>query len=144
MPYIDNAVTTAERNAMEIKIGQTLVCAETGKTFVAANEGGSVNWAYDGAGNVYSNEGVHIRELRAVAERKGPVVAYLSSDAGQFKGHITGWKGNKLMQVISAGPTGGGFGGKQWHVTAKDAQGRTWYGRNGGPGMYIRLKPTKD
>jgi hypothetical protein len=128
---------------MEIKIGQTLVCAETGKTFVVTSNGTTFNYAKDRDGKVYSDEGVDIRERRAVQERKGPIFAYLSSDAGQCKGHVTNWKGNKLLTVISAGPTGGGFGGKQWHVTAKDEQGRTWYGRNGGPGVYISMKPTK-
>jgi hypothetical protein len=129
---------------MESLIGKTLVCAETGKTFIGAQVGSTTNYATDREGNVYSDEGVNIRELREIKERKGPIFAYLSSDAGNYKGHITGWKGNKLMQVLSAGPTGGGFGGTQWHVTAKDEQGRTWYGRNGGRGMYIRMKPTKD
>jgi hypothetical protein len=134
--------TQREAN-MKIQIGQLLVCAETGKSFIAASDGITRNYAEDRAGNVYSDEGVNIRELRAVAERKGPIVAYLSSDAGQHKGHISGWKGNELMDVISAGPTQGGFGGTQWHVRAKDKQGREWYGRNGGPGMFIRMKPTK-
>lgn len=129
---------------MTNKIGQTLVCAETGKTFIAENVNGSINYATDREGNVYSDEGVNIRELRAIKERKGPIFGYLSDDAGTLKGHVTGWKGNKLMRVISAGPTGGGFGGTQWHVTAEDDQGRKWYGRNGGRGMYIRMKPTKD
>jgi hypothetical protein len=123
---------------MEIEIGQTLVCAETGKTFVAARDGVTSNYATDRDGNVYSDEGVNIRELREVAERKGPIFAYLSGDKAQ----ITGWKGNKLMRVTSAGRTGGGFGGTQWHVRAVDNQGREWYGRNGGPSMYIRMKPT--
>lgn len=126
---------------MEIKIGQTLVCAETGKTFVAESDGVTCNYATDNDGKVYSDEGVNIRERRAVTERKGPFYAYLSSDAGQFKGQIHGWKGNRLLTVISAGPTGGGFGGTQWHVRAKDDQGREWYGRNGGPGMYIKMVP---
>lgn len=123
----------------ESLIGKTLVCAETGKAFVGAYDGCSTNYARDKAGRVYSDEGVHIRESREVQAHNAPFFAYVSSDGTA----ITGWKGNKHMTVTAKGKTGSGFGGSQWHIEARDTFGNWWHGLNGGPGMYIRMRPKK-
>ncbi len=113
---------------------QTLFSPETG-----TKEGSATNYAYNGAGDVHFSDGAHLREIREIAQSKGPFFAYVSKDAA----HITGWKGNKLMSVTSAKRTGAGAHGKTLHIRANDAHGREWYGKNGGPGMSIQMKLKK-
>ena len=123
----------------ESLIGKTLVCAETGKTFIGAAQGCTSNYARDAQGNVYSDEGVNIRELRYIKERTAPVSAYVAMDETR----ITGWKGNELMRITAIGEAYAGFCGKQTYVQAIDKQGKLWHGRCMGPGTCITMRPYK-
>lgn len=63
-----------------INIGDILTCCETGKQFTAQRDGCSVNYATDRDGNIYSDEGVDIREKRALLDRSKPFGCYISGD----------------------------------------------------------------
>jgi hypothetical protein len=126
-----------------INFGDTITCAETGKQFVAAQDGISTNYARDAAGNVYSDEGVDIRERRELLDRTKPYFAYLSSDGTR----VTGWKGNTLGHVAYSRPcklTRMSYThGKEYQsVFVRDVHGGTWYGRSS-PGVCITLRPHK-
>jgi len=124
----------------KITIGDTLICAETGKQFVVASDGFTFNYARDDAGNVYSDEGVDIRERREILNRSKPFVCYLSSD-GQ---HVTGWKGNILGSVIRSSVSRTGWHGSTLtHVNVIDVHGGRWHGKGAGPGVCITLRPSK-
>lgn len=121
-----------------VEIGDTLTCAETGKQFVAGRDGCSTNYARNNAGEVFSDEGVDIRERRELSHRAGPFCCYVSS----LGGTVTGWKGNVLGQIVRSS-IGGGFGGRMLHVRVRDVHGGLWYGKGAGAGMCIMLRPTK-
>lgn len=126
-----------------INFGDTLTCAETGKQFTAAADGISTNYARDNQGNVFSDEGVDIRERRELLDRSKPYFAYLSSDGKR----ITGWKGNTLGTVIYSRPCKlsrmSFTHGKDYQsVFVRDVHGGTWYGRSS-PGVCITLRPHK-
>jgi hypothetical protein len=127
----------------ESLIGRTLTCAETGKQFIGASDGFTTNYARNDAGEVFSDEGVHLREVRALLDRSGPFTGYLSSDGKR----LTGWKGNTLGHVVDSNScelTRPSYThGKYYQsVRVRDVHGREWYGR-GSPGICIRLRPTK-
>ena len=121
-----------------VNIGDTLTCSETGAQFIAARDGCSVNYARNNAGDIFSDAGVDIRERRELSNRKGPFFCYVSSDMR----HVTGWKGNKLGEIVSR-CIGGGFGGKMLHVRVRDVHGGMWHGKGAGAGMCITLRPMK-
>lgn len=129
-------MTTGHR---DIRIGETLTCAETGKQFAAAKDGCSFNYAWDRHGHVLSDEGVNIRQHRELLDRSQPYGAYLS---GQGK-LIVGWKGNVLGYVIDSHPiaTRCNYGQMQ-AVKVKDIHGGLWHGR-AVPGCCITLRPAK-
>jgi hypothetical protein len=125
------------------ELGDTLTCGETGKTFVAARDGYTTNYALDRDGNVFSDEGVDIRERRELLDRSKPYTAYLSGDAK----HVTGWKGNVLGYVVWSTPCELGrrsffHGDKYQSVRVRDVHGGYWYGR-GSPGVVLTLRPKK-
>jgi hypothetical protein len=127
----------------ESLIGRTLTCAETGKQFIGASDGFTTNYARNDAGEVFSDEGVHLREVRALLNRSSPFTGYLSSDGKR----LTGWKGNTLGHVVDSNPCEltrlSHTHGKYYQsVRVRDVHGREWYGR-GSPGICIRLRPTK-
>lgn len=64
---------------------------------------------------------------------------YLSGDGLS----ATTWPGGKLATVTYRRKHRGGFGGEYWTVDAVAADGSKWYGRGGGPGMYLRLRRRK-
>lgn len=125
-------------------VGSTVVCAETGKPFVITSNGHTFNYAVNDSGQVFSDEGVHIRECRELLDRSKPFTCYLSSDGK----HVTGWKGNILGTVIRSNPctlTRRSF----WHsassycsVRIVDVHGHHWHGR-GSPGVCIALRACK-
>lgn len=117
------------------QVGETVTCCETGKPFVIARSGCSFNYATDHLGFVFSDEGVHIREMREV-EARHPLGAYLSGDGKS----ITGWKGNKLLVVLYATK---GNRGRMTYVRAVDHNGFEWYGRGLGAGWCITMRPAK-
>ncbi len=133
-------------NASDIRIGDVLTCAETGKQFFAASDGISTNYARDAEGNVYSDEGVNIRERRGLLDRTRPFDCYVSSDGK----HVTGWKGNVLGDIVRAVRTPLPFGRQfsHWHgkeysaYTIRDVHGAYWHGK-GSPGVCIRLHPSR-
>lgn len=121
------------------KVGEMATCAETGKKFIIERIGSTFNYAKDSAGNILSDEGVDIREKRELLDRTKPFGGYVSSSGKA----ITGWKGNKLMTIDSIYAIDSGFGRNQWYVSATDIHGQHWYGRNGGHGMCITMRPKK-
>src|SRR5574340_1418261 len=78
-----------------INIGDILTCCETGKQFTAQRDGCSVNYSTDRDGNIYSDEGVDIREKRALLDRSKPFGCYISGDGKR----ATGWKDNTLGTI---------------------------------------------
>lgn len=128
----------------DIVLGETeLVCAATGKRFVAEREGITTNFARDDHGRVYSDEGVNVAERLALLDRSKPFVCYVSGDGRA----VTGWKGNKLGDIVRT-RTGrlarwSAFHGSFIHYyRVRDVHGGLWYGR-GSPGMVIALRPMK-
>jgi hypothetical protein len=128
---------------MNIQIGDKLKCSVTGKEFIAAVEGCSVNYATDREENIYSNEGVDISEKKRLLDRAKPFGCYVSSD----NKHITGWKGNVLGDIISYTiarlPKWSVWHGEFIYCyTVKDIHGNYWYGRSS-PSTAIILRAKK-
>ena len=121
------------------KIGDVVVCAETGKPFVVESNGFTFNYATDKHGNVYSDEGVRIREARELLDRTRPFYAYLSSDGR----HVTGWKGNVLGEVSNLGVSRTGWNGAEIaRFRVKDIHGNWWQARGTEKGMCC-LRPMR-
>lgn len=57
---------------------------------------------------------------------------------------ITTWTGGTLATVLSQHETRSGFGGSRYYGRAVDPDGRIWAFNSPGPGMYARLRLTKD
>jgi hypothetical protein len=128
---------------MIIEVGQTLICTETGKQFVASRDGCSFNYATDREGNIFSDEGVDARERRALLDRSKPFTCYFSSDGKR----ITGWKDNTLGYVVYSktcklGRLSFTHGKEYRSIVARDIHGGLWYGR-GSPGICITLRAKK-
>jgi hypothetical protein len=126
-----------------INFGEVLTCAETGKTFIAAKDGITRNYACDHEGNVYSDEGVDIRERRSLLDRSGPFSCYISSDGRR----VTGWKDNTLGVVTESRTcrltrTSYTHGKNYSSIRVEDVHGNNWYGR-GSPGICVTLRPCK-
>lgn len=62
---------------------------------------------------------------------------YLSSDGRT----VTTWSGGKVMTHVARGARHN-FSRERFYLTARDAQGRTWYG-TGAEGMYCTLRLAK-
>lgn len=126
-----------------IEFGQSLTCAETGKHFVAERDGISVNYARDSQGNIFSDEGVDIRERREMLDRSRPFACYISSDGRT----VTGWKGNILGAIVDWSPCQltrpSWIHGRAYRsIKVRDVHGGAWYGR-GSPGVCVTLRPCK-
>lgn len=126
-----------------INFGDVLTCSETGKSFIAQRDGCTTNYAHGPNGEVFSDEGVDIRERRELLDRSQPFTAYISSDGK----HLTGWKGNVLGTVTHTSKVRltrlSHLHGD--YITAyriRDVHGGYWYGR-GNPGMCINIRPYK-
>lgn len=122
-----------------INVGDVVTCTETGKSFTVESDGFTYNFARNSAGEVFSDEGVNIRELRDIAAHGFPVGCYVSSDGRT----VTGWKGNKLGDVVHEWTGRSGFARVTFY-NVRDAAGKMWRGKNGGRGMCITLHPMKD
>ena len=122
-----------------ITMGQTLTCAETGKQFIAERDGCSVNYAWGSNNEIFSDEGVDIREKRGLLDRAKPFYCYLSCDGKT----VGGWKGNVLGNVTILGRGRVGFARSGYYVRVTDIHGGKWYGKNAGLGMCITLRPIK-
>jgi hypothetical protein len=124
----------------QINIGDMLTCTETGKRFVAARDGCSVNYARGRDGSIISNEGVDLRERRELLDRTLPFHCYLSGDGN----HVTGWKGNVLGHVVRESTSHTGWQGSTiTHVRVIDCHGNPWHGKGAGRGMCITLRASK-
>ena len=122
----------------ESLVGKKIICAETGLEFVGAVVGCTTNYDRDTKGNIFSDQGVNIREKRELLDREKPYFCYLSLDGKT----VTGWKGNVLGNVLRL-TVGGGFGGNLHHVLVRDIHGAMWRGRGAGKGMCITLRAIK-
>lgn len=120
-------------------IGEPLSCAETGKQFIGAVVGCSTNYAKDSVGNIFSDEGVDIRERRELLDRTKPYYAYVSCDGKS----VTGWKGNALMHITNLSVGRVGFCRDGVYVQATDVHGNQWYGKGAGKGVCIKLRAKK-
>jgi hypothetical protein len=122
-----------------IEFGQTLVCTETGKKFIAARDGISTNYAWGSKNEIFSDEGVEIREKRGLLDRTKPFGCYLSSDGKS----VTGWKGNKLGTVVHSSTSKTGFHRSELtHISVIDVHGNKWHGKGSGKGMAITIRPS--
>jgi len=123
-----------------LEVGQVVTCSWTGKQFTVEKDGLTFNYALDGAGKIFSDEGVNEREQMAIHAHMRPVGAYLSGDGK----HITGWKGNILATVTQHSTSRTGWHGSRiTHIQAVDQFGGLWYGKGAGNGMYITIRPVK-
>lgn len=123
-----------------INFGDELICSETGKKFIAAQDGITTNYARDSKGNIFSDEGVDIREKRDLLDRSKPFYCYLSSDGKR----VSGWKGNELGRVISETSSRSGFHGSEiTYIRVIDVHGAQWTGRGAGRGMCVTLRAIK-
>lgn len=127
------------RDMQTINFGDKLVCTETGKEFIAAADGCTTNYATDNEGNVYSDEGVDIRQRRELLDRSKPFGCYVSED-GKY---VTGWKSNKLGTITYLSRQRVGFCREGVYIRVTDCHGGRWYGRGAGCGVYITLRPYK-
>lgn len=95
--------------------------------------------ARDADGKTYCYDCASEPDIAAV-ERGEAVWAYVSSDGKQ----ITTWPGTPLMRVTYNGTARTGFyNSKISYIRAVAPNGREYYGKNGGNGMHIRMKPRK-
>ena len=123
------------------KIGDIVTCAETGKPFIVQCEGAGLNYAHDAAGNIYSEEGVAIRNRRELLDRTRALSAYISDDGR----HVTGWKGDVLGDIVQWMSTLRGFGDSEiLCFRMKDVHGQWWSGRGAGKGRYCTLRAMKE
>lgn len=124
----------------EYPLGSVQTCAETGKQFVVQSDGCSFNYATTSAGEILSDEGVHIRACRELLDRTRPFTGYLSRDGKQF----TGWKGNVLGTVTHETKSRTGFNGSEiTHIRVRDVHGAYWFGKGAGRSMVVTLHPMK-
>lgn len=124
-------------------IGEMITCVETGKVFLGEAVGCTTNYASDAEGNLFSDEGVDIRQKRALLDRTKPAYGYLSSDVKYF----TGWKGNTLGTVVAKWTINNSrqswvHGSTMQAVRVRDVHGNLWYGRGNG-GIAITLRAMK-
>ena len=61
-------------------IGSVAVCAETRKQFTIAKDGCSYNYAKNKDGEIFSDQGVHIRECKELLNRSKPFSCYTGDD----------------------------------------------------------------
>jgi hypothetical protein len=129
---------------IENLIGMKLICTETGKEFLGAFQGISTNYARNDKGEVFSDEGVSIREERELLDRTRSYFAYISSDGN----YVTGWKGNILMTITqswSCALSRTSFTHSKnsfKSIRAIDVHGGRWFGR-GSAGICVSMRPCK-
>ena len=115
----------------------SIICDGCG-SIVETQRNGPVGYgrAPDGRKLCYPCCDARERETFAAADTFG---AYLSGDGRK----VTTWPGGELATVTYRRRHRGGFGGEWWTVDATAPDGARWYGRGGGPGMFVRLKRRK-
>ena len=99
----------------------------------------STGIARDREGKTYCYECAAITDREAI-ECGDDIYAYVSSDGKR----IITWAGIELMRVTHNGTAHSGFHFTVMHyIRAIAPNGKTYYGKNGGNGMAIRLKANK-
>lgn len=99
----------------------------------------STGRAYDADGKTCCYNCASQPDIDAI-ERGEEVFAYTSSDGKK----ITTWPGNELMKITYNGTARTGFYSSTIHyIRAVAPNGREYYGKNGGNGMWIKMKPRK-
>ena len=120
------------------KIGKAIKCAETGVIFLGKKEGISTNYAYNDKGEFFSNQGVFIRENKALLNRQ-KTVAYTNQDGTK----ITTWKGQELAKITYKRTINNGCTGKAFAIDCTDNHGGKWFARTSLFGQYVTLHPKK-
>lgn len=85
------------------------------------------------------------QDLASIAKGE-KFVGYLDLEGRSFGGKVTNWPGRELLRVTAYTKyQAWGFGGyhTMYSVRAVDRDGRQWWGRGPGPGMYIRMYPSR-
>lgn len=111
-------------------------CADCGAAILPPPGGtGAAGYARlpDGAAVCYRCADSRQRAEIATADRYS---AYLAGDRLTVKT----WTGGELARVTGATRHRGGFGGEWWSIRAVTPDGARWYGRGGGPGMFLNLR----
>lgn len=104
-------------------LGKTVKCSFTGKEFVAARDGITVNYAHTQFNNILSDEGVYLSTLRDALEDE-TLSCYVSGNK------IQGWKEDQVLgTVISKWESRSGFCGQMTYIRARDIFGQLWYGK---------------
>lgn len=117
--------------------------ADCGHRFDNLGEDGkasiSSGYAYGESGRTFCYSCIDRLE-RARALTSDTIDAYLSTDSRE----ITTRTGGRLGVVVDYWVSSSGrHGSEVWSVRARTEDGRTFYGRNGGPGSAIRLRAIK-
>ena len=119
-------------------VGKAIKCTETGKIFLGKSNGFTYNYAHDSEGNLFSDNGVFIRENRSFLLRE-KVGAYTDTKGE----NVTTWKGQSLARITWKTSINNGFAGKSYAINCVDNHGQKWRGRTSGFGMFITLHPMK-
>lgn len=79
-------------------------------------------------------------EEAATLARSTTFSAYVSEDGLRF----TSWSGGEFGRIVGHGfSSRAGFGHGLHYWTVRTSDGRTWHGRNGGPGMALTIRAHK-
>lgn len=114
---------------------ETLTCGHA----PTPDSGIGTGYARNAEGETFCYDCASLPDIEAV-ERGEEIWAYVSTDGKQ----VTTWPGNALMRVTYNGTARTGFYGSTIHyIRAVAPNGREYYGKNGGNGMCIKMKPRK-
>jgi len=124
-------------------IGATVLCQKTGRQFLAKQVGMTTNYAKDQKGFVYSDKGVVLLNLQAIADRK-PIGLYISGS--HYGAKVGGWKGESYGKVIGCSEWLRYYRSttvlmQQFRVRMDD--GSIWTGRKSADYEVITLRPEK-
>ena len=109
-------------------------CATCGGLFAE-----NVPHGQDPDGGLHCYDCCHTRDLEALRDRSRPFGGYISTDGRT----LINWTGRALGRVVSASTYRNNWGARVHCYTIRDAHGGYWHGRGAGPGMYVRLRPSK-
>lgn len=127
----------------KLKVGDSFVCAETGKKKLVVADGFTFNYCTTSAGEILSDEGAYEREKRELHDRSKPLIAYINGDCTE----VTTWKGKKLGDIVWSkqrylSKWSPYHGARITHIRVVDIFGGRWYGCSS-PGMSVKLHPDK-
>jgi hypothetical protein len=80
-----------------------------------------------------------------LAARAGDLVPtlYVKGVLGEARCYLTTWNGNVVSRDMRVTGTARGFNGVKLYCYSVTIEGRRYYGRGLGPGMYLNLRPAK-